>query len=82
MTDPTRKGGENAVISHSEIRLRLAKQRREEERREASRYRSATSLPRRSPARQYRSFVGRSLIRLGQRLAGEANRSIQPARSP
>ncbi len=64
------------------VELRLDRERRQRQIREARQHRLArrTELRRQRPP--VRRAVGRSLVRLGRRLADESDSSIQPARSP
>ena len=68
------KGGENTVQSYGQIQLRLAKERIQDRIDEASRARMAGRNERSS----LRRAMGKSMIRIGERLAPEPS-PLRPA---
>ncbi len=65
--------------SHPHLELRLDRERRQREIRQARQHR-LVGREARPPRRPVRRAVGRSLIRLGNLLAGEGERPLEPAR--
>ena len=67
--------------SYASLRMHLVHERQMRDIREARQYRLARQVDRRARRRPVRHAVGRSLVRLGQRLAADSDRSLEPARS-
>jgi hypothetical protein len=72
------KGGENEMNSYAEYQLWLAKERREDEYRVAAAARQF-ARPASQPNR-FRRFAGQSIVRVGERLAGEPNLGLARSR--
>lgn len=79
--DLDRKEVRNAM-NHLQIEQRFASQRRQRDLQRAGQERLARRSQSRRPRPPVRRAFGRSLVRLGSRLAGESDPSFEPARSP
>jgi hypothetical protein len=65
------KGGENEMNSYAKYQLRLAKERRDDEFREAAEARRFAG-----PSKPLRRSLGQSIVRIGERLAGEPSMEL------